>query len=161
MEIRLAEKLDFEQILAIYEHARSFMRETGNPTQWKANYPSRDDLLSDFSDGNLYVLFDNEGIHGVFVFIPDADDVTYRKIDGAWLNELPYAAVHKVASRGTRKGILKTIMDYCFSIQKNIKIDTHRDNKIMQHQLEKYGFSPCGIIYLLNGEERLAYQKTI
>lgn len=31
----------------------------------------------------------------------------------------------------------------------------------MQHSLHKAGFSYCGIIYLLNGDERLAYQKVI
>ena len=35
----------------------------------------------------------------------------------------------------------------------------HRDNHIMQHLLAKHGFSQCGIIHLLNGDERLAYQK--
>lgn len=40
----------------------------------------------------------------------------------------------------------------------NIRIDTHRDNRIMQHNILKYGFSYCGIIYLLSGDERLAYQ---
>ena len=29
----------------------------------------------------------------------------------------------------------------------------------MQHNIEKHGFTYCGIIYLVNGDERLAYQK--
>lgn len=37
-------------------------------------------------------------------------------------------------------------------------IDTHRDNKIMQHNITKHSFTYCGIIYLLSGDERLAYQ---
>ena len=37
-------------------------------------------------------------------------------------------------------------------------IDTHRDNVIMRHVIDRYGFTYCGIIYLLNGDERLAYQ---
>ena len=41
----------------------------------------------------------------------------------------------------------------------NLRADTHRDNRIMQHILQKHGFRYCGIIYLLNGDERLAYQK--
>ena len=41
----------------------------------------------------------------------------------------------------------------------NIRIDTHRDNRIMRHNIEKHGFAYCGIIYLANGDERLAYQK--
>ena len=30
----------------------------------------------------------------------------------------------------------------------------------MQRSLQKYGFSRCGIIYLANGEERIAFHKT-
>ena len=40
----------------------------------------------------------------------------------------------------------------------NLRIDTHRDNVIMRHVIDLYGFTYCGIIYLLNGDERLAYQ---
>ena len=29
----------------------------------------------------------------------------------------------------------------------------------MQHNIEKHGFTFCGIIYLASGDERLAYQK--
>ena len=32
---------------------------------------------------------------------------------------------------------------------------------IMQHNIEKYGFTYCGIIYLISGDERLAYQKIV
>ena len=31
--------------------------------------------------------------------------------------------------------------------------------EIMQHNIAKHGFTYCGIIYLANGDERLAYQK--
>ena len=37
-------------------------------------------------------------------------------------------------------------------------LDTHKDN-IMQYNIEKYGFTYCGIIYLASGDARLAYQK--
>lgn len=43
----------------------------------------------------------------------------------------------------------------------NIRIDTHWDNKPMQGALAKAGFHYCGIIHLLDGDERLAYQKII
>ena len=55
--------------------------------------------------------------------------------------------------------IFISIMEFCFSHDTNIRIDTHRDNKIMQHNILKHGFTYCGIIYLLSGDERLAYQK--
>jgi hypothetical protein len=31
----------------------------------------------------------------------------------------------------------------------------------MQHNILKHGFTYCGIIYLLSGDERLAYQKMV
>ena len=52
-------------------------------------------------------------------------------------------------------------MDFSFAHDNNIRIDTHRDNKIMQHNIEKHCFTYCGIIYLANGDERLAYQKQL
>jgi hypothetical protein len=41
----------------------------------------------------------------------------------------------------------------------NIRIDTHRDNVPMLSLLDKSGFERCGIIYLKNGDERIAFQK--
>jgi len=49
--------------------------------------------------------------------------------------------------------------EYIVSIW-HLRIDTHRDNKIMQHNLTKHGFSYCGVIYLASGDERLAYQRS-
>lgn len=39
------------------------------------------------------------------------------------------------------------------------RVDTHGDNVIMRRCIERAGFVYCGIIYLLNGDPRLAYQK--
>ena len=39
----------------------------------------------------------------------------------------------------------------------NIRIDTHHDNLVMQKVLNKHGFMKCGVIYLKNGNPRLAY----
>ena len=44
---------------------------------------------------------------------------------------------------------------------KNLRIDTHEDNIPMRSFLLKHGFVECGIIYLENGEERIAYHKVI
>ena len=44
---------------------------------------------------------------------------------------------------------------------RKFKIDTHRDNKVMQNLLKKNGFSYCGIICLNDCSERLAYQKSM
>ena len=42
----------------------------------------------------------------------------------------------------------------------NLRADTHRINLPMQGCLAKNCFHQCGIIYLADGGERLAYHKT-
>ncbi len=156
MIIRNATLTDLPEILEIYARARQFMRDTGNPNQWKNTNPTQATIEQDIADGNLYILVDNTEIHGVFAYI-EGIDPTYLSIEGAWLNDKPYSAVHRVASAGKSRGVLKQIMEYAISRTDNIRIDTHEDNKVMQHSLEKLGFIKCGIIYLLNGEARIAY----
>lgn len=158
MNIRKATENDFSNVVAIYARARAFMRETGNASQWKNIYPTDEIILSDIRGGNLHLLTDEDGIQGVFAFFPNGDPV-YDHIDGKWLNEEPYAAIHRVASAGMKKGILPECMRYCASLVSNLKIDTHLDNKIMQYQLEKVGFVRCGTVFLPNGESRIAYQR--
>ena len=43
----------------------------------------------------------------------------------------------------------------------SVRIDTHEDNIPMQNMIEKNGFKKCGIIYLLDGNKRLAYEKIV
>ena len=50
------------------------------------------------------------------------------------------------------------IMDYCKAQIPHLRIDTHEDNKVMQHVLEKYGFVRCGIVYVPDGSPRIAYE---
>ena len=42
MQIRQANIEDLPQLLALYDHARIFMAEHGNPAQWGKNYPSEE-----------------------------------------------------------------------------------------------------------------------
>ena len=135
------------------------MRQTGNPNQWKDSKPRTELLDNDISLGQLYVLDDSGTLQAVFALIP-GQDPTYGYIEGQWLNDAPYATIHRIASAGLRKGILAECLAWCFSRYSNLRIDTHHDNAIMQHLLDKHGFTRCGIIYLEDGEPRIAYQKS-
>ncbi len=159
MDIKNASAENLTEILAVYQTARAFMCANGNPTQWTGGYPSKDILSEDIKMQKLYILEEAGIIEGVF-FFSEGPDSTYGYIEGDWQNDLPYTVIHRVASRGKKRGILKQIVDYCLSISNNIKIDTHEDNIVMQKALEKLGFIKCGIVYLENGEERIAYQVT-
>ena len=155
--IRKAEKQDLSRILEVYAVARQFMRDNGNYAQW-GEYDSPEALLEDdIQQGNLYVLEDGE-IHAVFAFIPGKDPTYCRIEQGNWLSDREYAAVHRVASDGTVHNVLGRIMDYCKAQISHLRIDTHEDNKVMQHVIEKCGFKRCGIIYIETGAPRIAYE---
>jgi len=150
---------DIPALLEIAEEAKQKMRQSGNQKQWADGYPSADVFRQDISQGVSYVVEQGGKVVATFALIP-GPDITYAKIyEGQWLNDEPYAVIHRIASRQSAKGILKTVLDFAFLQTQNIRIDTHRDNVIMQHLLQKLGFAYCGIIYLLSGDERLAYQR--
>lgn len=157
MMIRLANKDDLKSIEQIYENARQFMRSTGNFTQWGNGYPNVEIILADIEQKCLYVVED-EAIQAVFTLIM-GEDPTYLEIDGAWLNDRSYATLHRIARKGTQKGLFKLIIDFSWSICSNLRIDTHQNNAPMRHLIEKNGFEYCGIIIVGDGTPRLAYQK--
>lgn len=158
LQIRKARRAELDRILAVYDQARQFMRSHGNPTQWQGGYPYPDVLEEDIQAGQLYVLTEGDEICGVFAFIP-GEDPTYGYIEGAWHSDEPYAAIHRVASTGKCKGILAACVAYCAQRCGHLRIDTHKDNHVMQKALEKQGFSYCGVIYLETGSPRLAYER--
>ncbi|MBP5302622.1 MAG: N-acetyltransferase, partial [Bacteroidales bacterium] len=125
-------------------------------------YPSELVILADVTAGNGFVIEEDGQIVAYFALI-SSPEPTYNAIyGGEWLDgEKPYHVIHRIVSTPESHGVFDAIMDYAFSVDGNIRIDTHKDNTIMQHNILKHGFSYCGIIYLLSGDERLAYQKIL
>ncbi|MCR5678049.1 MAG: N-acetyltransferase [Agathobacter sp.] len=161
LSVRKATLKDYNIILQIYEIAREFMIRMGNPNQWKRTKPTAEQIRTDIDQGICHVIYDESGIHGVFALCL-GDDPTYKIIEGGqWLNQNPYVTIHRIAGDQTVHGILRAAIDECNQYEDNIRIDTHKDNKVMQQALTKYGFKHCGVIYLLNGEPREAYQKVL
>lgn len=161
VNIRPARAGDLEAMLAVYACARDFMARTGNPRQWADGYPKRELLEEDIARGRSYVMEGEDGaVHAVFFYAPGPDP-TYAVIeDGAWLNDEPYGVIHRIAGDGQLKGVLSAAVAFCRARCSNLRIDTHHDNVVMQRALEKAGFVRCGVIYLENGDPRIAYQKT-
>ena len=153
--------------MQVMEAAKKIMRQSGNMHQWGEGYPSEAVIMSDIEKDGGFVIEEDDGedqssgnVVGYFAFLLSPEP-TYEKIyDGNWLDdEKPYHVIHRIASLPDAHGIFSSIMNFCFARESNIRIDTHRDNAIMQHNIDKHGFAYCGIIYLASGDERLAYQK--
>lgn len=160
LHIRNATAQDLGQIMDIYKHAQGYMIQSGNPTQWGHVYPDAALIQSDICQNACMVICDETGIHGVFALFAGTDP-TYARIDGRnWLNDAPYLTIHRIAGDGTVHGLFGCAVSYCKGIAQNIRIDTHADNKAMQHLIEANGFTRCGIIHVADGTPRIAYQWT-
>jgi len=148
------------RIMAIYEKARAFMAQNGNPDQWGMAYPTEDMIRQDIIDGKSYVNLKEGNICAVFYFAIEADP-TYGYIEGAWLNDELYGVIHRIAVGENGKGVAAECFRFACRQCENLRIDTHKDNIPMQKCLAKNGFAFCGTVYLENGDPRIAYQKVV
>lgn len=152
---------DIPVILQLVDEARQKMVAEGNIHQWSNGHPSREQFEEDVARGVSYVMEEGGEVVATFALV-EGPDPTYSIIyDGQWLNDRPYYVIHRIASGSKAHGVMRTALNYAFSLTDTVRIDTHADNHTMQRLLEKYGFVYCGIIHLKNGDLRLAYQKTV
>lgn len=160
MNIREASLTDKPRIMELVRMAREIMCADGNPTQWPEGKPSEETIEQDIAQHVGRGVVDDNGLMVAYFAYLEGPDPTYARIyDGEWLDHSPYHVIHRVASSPASHGVFSAIMDYVWQQGHNIRIDTHRDNSIMRHCLQKAGFAYCGIIYLANGDERLAFHR--
>lgn len=170
MIIRKSIKSDFSSISSIFDEARGTIAKLGID-QWQDGYPQEHVICDDIERENSYVICDGEEICGTFVMFLGGEP-TYDKIyDGSWItgnNENRYITVHRVAisvkHRG--RGIAREMISYISAFgarcgSKSVRIDTHEGNVVMRKMLEKNGFKHCGMIYLKNGDPRVAYELVL
>lgn len=159
--IRRATYDDVPVLMDVFRKARGIMRSSGNMNQWNDGYPSEEVVRKDIDNGHCVVLCENGKVVATMAFIPGPDP-TYAEIyDGGWLSDAPYHVIHRIAVAEPGHNAAKALLDWGFGQAGSIRIDTHKDNVIMQHVLSKYGFTHCGVILLANGDPREAYQKDL
>lgn len=164
MNIRKSNLNDLGRIMKIYEYARKFMAEHGNPNQWgPTNWPPEDLIREDIRVGKSYVCVTDEGdVIGTFFYDFGHDiEPTYRIIEeGSWADDSNFGVVHRVAGDGSQRGIGSFCVNWAFSQCGHLKIDTHPDNIVMQSMLTKLGFVKKGIIHVVEDPyPRYAYEK--
>ena len=165
MEFRKSIKSDLDNIMIIIKEAQKYFKEN-NIDQWQDNYPNEETILNDINNETSYVLVKDNNIVAT-ASISFEEEKTYKNIDGNWLTNDRYVVIHRIAVSNDYKGLRlsSTILDNAKALAlKNsihsIKIDTHKDNKAMQRVLIKNNFTYCGIIYLEDNSERIAFEKT-
>ena len=165
MVIRPATEADLPAVLPVFEAAKAIMRADGNHDQWGApGFPGDALLLRDIARGGGFVISSEaegeveKSIVAYFALLPSPEP-TYDVIDGAWLTDEPYGVIHRIASYPEVHGIFSAVIDFAAARYPHLRIDTHRDNRIMQHLIVTAGFTYCGVIWLEDGTERLAYER--
>lgn len=168
IQIRPTRREDLPRIMELVGAAQRWFFEQGID-QWQDGYPTLEVFVADLQAGNSYVGLSAEGeilLAGTLSF---DGEPTYAKIyEGGWLNEEPYAVIHRLVVDTHRRGegLAGCFLEYAFaaSLERsvyNMRVDTHRHNQPMQRLLERYRFLHCGRILLESGAEREAYQRLI
>lgn len=164
-ELIPARREDIPVCMAILDAAREFQRAQGF-FQWADGYPARADVENDIRGGGACLLT-VDGVIAAYLCIGFDGDPAYPAIRGAWRTGEPYAVIHRLAVGSDFRG--RGLSDEIFRLAgvraaargcRSIRIDTHADNKRMQHVLEKNGFSLCGTV-IQNGSDRVAFEKEL
>lgn len=164
-KVEKAKKRDLNYIRKIYDKASEFLKKN-KVNQWQNGYPNNEIIEKDFENGNLYVLKNDNDIVGAMAFLKE-EEPTYKKIyDGNWLTNNIYYTIHRISVLNKGQGLSKYFFEYAINQCKNdsiksLRIDTHKDNLVMQRALTKMGFEYCGIIYLKDGDKRIAFERLI
>ena len=159
---------DLPSIMKIIGEAQAYMASQA-VDQWQDGYPEEDLILNDIANNESYIVKNENNILATAMFTTQVDH-TYDIIDGKWLTpqDAIYGVIHRIAvganyrGTGVAKFIIKESEQYL--IENNIasmRIDTHKDNTGMQSLLKGLDYTYCGIIYLEDGDKRLAFEKML
>ena len=154
MNIRLANTSDTNRIFEIYEYARAYMKAHGNPYQWGDDRPEKSLTKDDIKNQRCYVMEDDGHIFACFVFTIGFE----KEYEAKFPSNDKYGVIHRVASDGSKSGIVEQIVDFAKGKVNLIRIDTHEDNKTMQRCIERQNFKRLGIIYLKDKSPRILYE---
>ena len=158
---------DLPTIMSIINEAKVYFKSSGID-QWQGEYPQEEIIKEDIDNNVSYVLEVNNQVSAIASIIFGVEE-TYNEIfNGEWLSNGAYATIHRIAVKNNCKGmglsnfLIQHVETLCNERNiKSIKVDTHKNNLVMNKLLLKSGFKYCGIIFLTDGNERLAYEKLI
>ena len=169
MKLTPTTQSEIPAIMDIIADAQKYLAEL-NIDQWQDGYPTQEQIELDITNEDSYVVVnDDDKVMGTSVFTTKSEP-TYKEVDEGWLtpDDAKYGVIHRLAvsdqfrGAGVGKFVFTTCEEQLIELNiKSMRIDTHRDNKGMQHMLKKRGYEYCGVIYLDSGAERLAYEKIL
>jgi GNAT superfamily N-acetyltransferase len=169
MKFIKTKRKDLEPIMKIIGEAQVFLA-SHNIDQWQNGYPNEEAILRDITNNVSYIITSKDSILIGTAMFSTKKEPTYKSIEGEWItkSDSKYGVIHRMAvtNEFRKKGVAKFIFEQCEQLLlhnniESMRIDTHEDNLAMQGLLNKLKYLYCGVIYLENGDKRLAYEKLI
>lgn len=160
---------DVKKIMEIIKQAQESLKELGID-QWQDNYPNSKVIENDINNDCSYILKKNNEIISTIAISFDGEENYENISEGEWItgSNSKYAVIHRVAASNSVRGsgIANKLFKYAENLCKennipSVKIDTHEGNIPMQKFLNKNGYKYCGVIYLENGDKRVAFEKVL
>lgn len=147
MYIRKARNEDLNAVANLYDIGRQTMYQQNNTFQWNENYPLLEDAAADLKINGLFVVTkdkESEEILGCFSLLPGPDEAYSNITEGAWINNLDYVVIHRVAVKHVGRGIATFMFNWICENYSNVRADTHEANVAMTTTLTHAGFMYCG-----------------
>ena len=159
---------DIPSVLEIIYQAQQYLKQK-NINQWQNAYPNGKSIVEDIEKEYSYVMEENGVVIGTMAIVFTGEPTYEHIYEGNWKTKgISYVTLHRVAVHNDWKGqgiagsMIQEVIEMCEKYKvKSIRIDTHRENLSMQNMMKKNGFEYCGIIYLEDGAERLAFERKL
>lgn len=157
----------FDIAMDIIVQGRSYLKSQGID-QWQNGYPDNNSIQLDIDTEKGYFLTNGKDVFAYLCMDFDGEPA-YDDIKGHWLTgpDAVYMVIHRLAfnEQFRGKGLSLTVFDLAEQVCQekgihSIRVDTDGDNKIMQHIMNKAGFTYCGTICFA-GSDKIAYEKII
>lgn len=169
MRIRKTTLSDLPEVMSLIHEAQATIADLGID-QWQNGYPSAPVIEADIQKGQSYCVELDGQVCATFVLMRDQEHDYDRIYEGHWLtadDSLDYITLHRMAIRVSHRGqgLSDAIIDYARRLAgelgRSIRVDTHKGNVRMRRLLQKQGFAYCGVVYMPNGDPRVAYELTV
>lgn len=163
--VRVGQAADIPAIMSIIDSAKSFLHQQ-NIDQWQGTYPDQPAVAQDVANGTNRVLVMDGQVVGTGSLI-EGPDPFYLPIEGeGWAGEADYMMIHRFALSDQVRGhhlsqlFLSNLLSEAYTRgYRDVRIDTHAENVIMQAAITGNGFTYRGVVRLDEPvPERNAYQ---
>ncbi|MEA1855511.1 GNAT family N-acetyltransferase [Cytobacillus sp. FSL W7-1323] len=163
--LKQAQLEELDEIMSIIDRARETIVKRGIPQWQDGDGPNREIITQDISNKEAYVLMADERKVGIGTILT-APEEPYEQLVNWEKAETPYASIHRVAidPEIQGKGYSTILLQHLITAARlngfrDIRIDTHPENEVMQKVIQKAGFSYIGDVELdVPNGNRFAYQ---